>query len=365
MLRCCEGAGTSGPSSGGRRQSLGGEALVSPRHVSYQQDDWVDYLPLAEFAFNNAVNLSTNQSPFYANYGFHPSFKPRLADPVSIPGAADLATRLSRLHDELRAELKHAQERQARNYNRRVSDAPVYKPGDLVWLLRRNIKTTRPSDKLDHRRLGPFPIHSQLSPLVYKLTLPSSLSRLHPVFHVSLLEPYQSFPDFHPPAEPVPFGLDNSDSSPLAIKAILDSRKLGQRYEYLVSWQGLSEDENSWLPLSDFPTTSNELIERFHRRHPRAPRPPHALFNHSAHAVFESTDNIVSSSTLQDPSSASAPPASPSAPRTTSAPAVPPAAPRPRSPPPIREDPRVSYTPPTQTTLRSGRVSRPPTRRAA
>lgn len=34
MLRCCEGAVASGPSSGGRRQSLGGEALATPRQVA-------------------------------------------------------------------------------------------------------------------------------------------------------------------------------------------------------------------------------------------------------------------------------------------------------------------------------------------
>ncbi len=321
-------------------------------YVSYQQDDWVDYLPLAEFAFNSSVNLSTNQSPFYANYGFHPSFEPRLAEPVSVPGAADLATRLRRIHDELRAELKHAQERQAHYYNQRVANAPTFEPGQLVWLLRRNIKTTRPSDKLDHRRLGPFPIESRLSPLVYKLALPSYLSRLYPVFHVSLLEPYHHS-DFDPPPTPVPFGIAPDDSSPLTNKAVLDSRKLGQRYEYLVSWQGLSEDENSWIPLSDFPTTSNELLERFHRRHTRAPRPPHSLFNQLAPPVPLATDPPSASAPQVPPPDSSAP----APPRTR--PAIPHAAPRPRSPAPIREDPRQVYTPPTQTTTRSGRVSRP------
>ncbi|CAI5799358.1 retrotransposon 1, partial [Podarcis lilfordi] len=33
-------------------------------YCSYQQDDWVDHLPLAEFAYNNAVNASTQQTPF-------------------------------------------------------------------------------------------------------------------------------------------------------------------------------------------------------------------------------------------------------------------------------------------------------------
>lgn len=45
-------------------------------YVSYQQDDWVDYLPLAEFAFNNAENSSIKQTPFHAMTGFHPVANP-------------------------------------------------------------------------------------------------------------------------------------------------------------------------------------------------------------------------------------------------------------------------------------------------
>src|ERR1700733_14785706 len=36
-------------------------------YVSYQQDDWVDYLPLAEFSFNSLKNSLMKVSPFYAN----------------------------------------------------------------------------------------------------------------------------------------------------------------------------------------------------------------------------------------------------------------------------------------------------------
>ena len=49
------------------------------RHfVSYAQDDWAQWLPMAEFAANNVVNASTSMSPFFANKGFHPrmSFGP-------------------------------------------------------------------------------------------------------------------------------------------------------------------------------------------------------------------------------------------------------------------------------------------------
>ena len=333
-------------------------------YVSYQQDDWVDYLPLAEFAFNNNVNLSTNMSPFYANFGFHPSFEPRLTQTTNVPAAADLATRLERLHGELRAELKAAQEHQARYYNQQVSESPCYQPDQLVWLLRRNIKTTRPSNKLDHRRLGPFPIDRVISDIAYKLRLPTSLSRLHPVFHVSLLEPYHDPSDFHAHASPMPFVLD-TDNTP-TIHSILDSRRLGQRYEYSVHWEKSSSDEDSWIPLSDIPSTYNELLERFHHRHPRFLRPPDSVFYHDRSVI--PTDATPSPASAPQVSSAMPPPeptptSAASAPATRRSPrraTIPPAAPRPPSPAPIRVNPRVSYTPPSQTTLRSGRVARPP-----
>ena len=47
--------------------------------VSYQQEDWVDFLAMAEFAYNNSIHASTRVSPFFANYGFHPRFN------ISIP----------------------------------------------------------------------------------------------------------------------------------------------------------------------------------------------------------------------------------------------------------------------------------------
>ncbi|TFY60821.1 hypothetical protein EVJ58_g4906 [Rhodofomes roseus] len=127
-------------------------------YCSYQQDDWVDYLPVTEFVFNNLENASTMQTPFFALTGFHPTFEPRITERSTIPAALDLATCLDQVHAELRAELQHAQDAQACAFNSHVLPAPQLKPGQLVWLLRRNIKTSRPSKKLDHRHLGPYPV---------------------------------------------------------------------------------------------------------------------------------------------------------------------------------------------------------------
>lgn len=41
-------------------------------YVSHQQDDWLKWLPVAEFCGNNSTSDTTHPSPFLANYGFHP-----------------------------------------------------------------------------------------------------------------------------------------------------------------------------------------------------------------------------------------------------------------------------------------------------
>src|SRR5579875_2853668 len=62
--------------------------------------------------------------------------------------------------------------------------------GDKVWLLRRNLRTRRSSDKLDYRCLGPFLVVRQINKVAYRLELPASM-KIHHVFHVFLLEPYK------------------------------------------------------------------------------------------------------------------------------------------------------------------------------
>jgi hypothetical protein len=39
--------------------------------MNFRQNNWVDWLPLAEFALNNAVSETTGFFPLFANYGFN------------------------------------------------------------------------------------------------------------------------------------------------------------------------------------------------------------------------------------------------------------------------------------------------------
>jgi hypothetical protein len=55
-------------------------------------DDWVDLLPMAEFAYNNSVTSMTGLSPFYANYGYYPIASNPTATAVHNPASKAYVT---------------------------------------------------------------------------------------------------------------------------------------------------------------------------------------------------------------------------------------------------------------------------------
>jgi hypothetical protein len=46
--------------------------LSRDTYVNYQQDNWVQFLPMAKFTMNNYISETTGLSPFFANYGIYP-----------------------------------------------------------------------------------------------------------------------------------------------------------------------------------------------------------------------------------------------------------------------------------------------------
>jgi len=89
----------------------------------------------------------------------------------------------------------------------------MYKPGDQVYLDASDIKTTRLSPKLSHRRLGPFEIKRQVGPLAYRLKLPYGMRQLHPVFNVVKLSaaPEEPILGRKPQAPPPPIVIDGEE----------------------------------------------------------------------------------------------------------------------------------------------------------
>jgi len=166
--------------------------------VGREQDDWVRLLPMAEFAYNNSTTTGNGMSPFYANYGFHPvAMDPTSTEPLN-PASQVYAHWMHIVHDESRKGLEEAHGQMRRYTDPTRKEPPAYQVGDLVMLNGRNIRTRRPSRKLDHKNHGPFQIEKIVSPLAVRLTLPRKW-KIHNVFHILLLEPYQTSEQWAPP----------------------------------------------------------------------------------------------------------------------------------------------------------------------
>ena len=202
-------------------------------YCDYQQTDRATLLPLAGFFYNNSKHSATTMSLFYANYKFHPkmSMLPPSLDSTT-PAADSYVLRLREAQTILQRELLKARKAMEHSANRRRRPAPDLLPGQKVWLLRRHVSTTRPSSKLDLRRLGPFPIIEQIGSFAFRLEVPPSM-QIHPVFHVSLLELHMenTFPSR---VVEVPFPIQVDGFLEFEANSILDSRFRRRKLQYLV-----------------------------------------------------------------------------------------------------------------------------------
>lgn len=230
-------------------------------YVNEKQTNWVELLPLAQLTYNGARNETTGTTPFYANYGFEvePYHQPR-KDDTRAALAITLVERLKELHSQLSRDIAFKALRTAKYANTKRSTGPPFQEGDKVYLLRKHIKTKRPSTKLDFKKLGPFRILEKIGPVNYKLQLPET-SRIHPVFHVSLLEPARGNTPVVEHAELQP----ENDPDIYEVERIEDTRTTtsGQQ-EYLIKWRGYPHSENTWEPRKHLECP--DLLKEFHRK---------------------------------------------------------------------------------------------------
>jgi len=132
-------------------------------------------------------------------------FKPQ-QNPSGLEMVNEFTGRMKSTTKEAKSAIRKAQEDIAQYYNRKRSLTLVFKPGDRVYLDASDIKTTCPSPKLSHRRLGPFKVERQVGPSAYCLKLPHGMRLLHPVFNVVKLSatPEDPIPGRKPQALPLP-----------------------------------------------------------------------------------------------------------------------------------------------------------------
>ncbi|KAJ9522550.1 hypothetical protein QJQ45_008376 [Haematococcus lacustris] len=181
------------PESDGQTERYNRTLEEMMRHyISPAQHDWPLHLALAEFAVNNSWQESIQSTPFLVNTGQSPLTPTLLELPEHVPCPS--GREFSNWWQENVRQARHfmdlAQRRQAHMANKGRKEVK-YVPGDLVLLSTKNLRL-KPGKarKLLPRFVGPFKVLHIVNNVAVKLDLPPAMSRLHPVFHVSLLRKY-------------------------------------------------------------------------------------------------------------------------------------------------------------------------------
>ena len=233
-------------------------------YVNYEQNDWITFLPMAQFAYNNTEHSTTKETPFYANYGYNPTLMgEKRKNESKSDEAVKAAEKLKNIHKQLSRDIEFMNAKSAIYYNQGHADGPTFERGEKVYLVRKNIRTKRPSQKLDHQKIGPFAIEERTGPVNYRLRLPESMKRLHPVFHISLLEPASQNAQL---AENIEIESDDE----YEVERILNDKRVSGRPFYLVKWKGYGTSENTWEPIAHL-AGCHDKVTQYHRGKNRSP----------------------------------------------------------------------------------------------
>ncbi|KAE8656433.1 hypothetical protein F3Y22_tig00117000pilonHSYRG00047 [Hibiscus syriacus] len=218
----------------------------------YQPKQWAKWLPHVEWWYNTTYHTALKLTPFQALYGYK---APTMVwhTETNVHAVAELMRSREEIKQLVKVQLEQASNRMKQKADKNRSER-VFQVGDLVYLklqpYRQSSLALRKHLKLAARFYGPYKIIKKFGEVAYKLDLPDT-SRLHPVFHVSLLKKHVG-------------DTSTTSSDPPDIDAegqfkIEPSRILGRRIinrqnkpvtQLLVRWTNLDETHDTWEDYS-------------------------------------------------------------------------------------------------------------------
>jgi len=201
-------------------------------YVNRNQNNWVQLLLTAQFAYNNTQNETTEETPFWANYEYNPKVwqEPRAHGSQSQKVILDIAE-IKKLHKDLANRIQQQSEQ--------TTEVKSFVIEERVYLRMNNICDKQQSKKLNNKSIELFKVKRNIKGLSYELDLLKEMW-IHSVFHAFMLQCCnQSIP------------LQTTETSvesdkEYQVENILEKRMISGKTHYLVKWKGYNTSENTW-----------------------------------------------------------------------------------------------------------------------
>ena len=162
-------------------------------YANHRQNNWSEWLAMAEFAFNNKVHTATKTSPFQVNYGREPRMGFDIRKKRKNEKAEEFTREMKERHEEARAALVKSQEKMKRQIDRSKKEAEEYRVGDKVLISMKDFSMElmkRATKKLTEKFIKPYVVRKIVSENAVELELLASL-RIHLVVNVKKIVKYK------------------------------------------------------------------------------------------------------------------------------------------------------------------------------
>jgi len=230
-------------------------------YINHRQNNWVEWLATAEFAFNNKVHMATKSSPFQVNY----EREPRIGFDIRKKGknekAEEFAREMKERHEKARAALVRSQEKMERQADRSRKEAEEYRVDDKVLISTKDFSMElmkRTTKKLTEKFIGPYVVRKIVSENVVELELPASL-RIHLVVNVKRIVKYREQVEGQKKIPPPPIKI--AGEKEYEVEENLDRQERREKTKYLVKWKGYMAEENTWEGLENLKNVMEEVEE--------------------------------------------------------------------------------------------------------
>jgi hypothetical protein len=240
---------------------------------NFDQNDWSLLLSSAKFQYNNQEHSATKESPFFLNYGRHPVWNATPPKNMFNQSTITYQERMTKAQDQAFTLLNHAAEHMKSWYNRKRKAGPEYEVGDRVMITSKDLKTTRPTQKLADQNYSPFTVQEIIRQSAYKLNIPTSWVNIHNVFNESVLKRWTDprFPSQMKEIAELPAIIIDGNKE-WEVELIIKSQQSGQwkKLQYIVKWKGYPLEEKKWYNAELIMRNAQQTVKNYHNENPTA-----------------------------------------------------------------------------------------------